>query len=573
LKDEKYTEYLDQIYFSLAEVVVKSDKEKAKEYYAKSSAANTGDKSLKAEACFNLAQLYMSDKKYEKAKLYFDTTLVSLSKNDERYFEVKNYAANLTSIAKYLETITRVDSLLAMAELPEDKLKDIAKKRLEEEVKSGKKTTIPTNKNTGVIPNKGPGGGFGGFSNFFAYNKTQVENGKKTFIAKWGQRKLEDNWRRSVKNYASNADIIDTTENKKDNLEQKPIIEISEADYKRVMSDIPFSAFQKEQMRNELKKALFELGKDYRTKLQEYELSANTLETFQTKFPGTPNEAEAYYYLFLDYTDLNKSSLAQKYKLLLNQKYADDKFAKLANDPSYLDALANDAKKLDNYYNQSFELFQKGQYDKVITRIESAAEAFGKDNKLMAKFTLLNAMCLGATKGKEVYITALKEVIARYPKSSEETKAKEILRFLNGDNTAFENIDVKEVDNIFEIDDASRHYVAVIILSYDADVFEDAKVSISDYNKEYHSLDKLQLGDNILSTEEKTQLILVRSFENKEKAMKYYEGVQKSRDKFISPDIANFEIYPITLNNYRKMNQDKSHKKYRVWFEKNYLKQ
>ena len=568
VKDDKYSEFLDQIYYSLAEIVLPTDITKAKEYFALSSSKNTSDKSLKTEACYHLAKLHMSDKKYDKAKLYFDTTLVSLPKSDDRYSEVKNLAANLTSIAKNLETIERVDSLLTMAELPEEELKKIAKKRLEEEIKSGnKKMPVVDNQKSGFIPSKGAGAGF---SNFFAYNKSQVQSGKVSFEKKWGQRKLEDNWRRMSKSSDTETDLSTIANTNPDEITEREV-ELSDAEFKRIMSDIPLSSFQKEQLRNDLKKALFELGKDYRTKLQEYALSAETLETFETKFPGTTDEAEAYYFLYLDYRDLANNNLAEKYKSLLNQKYADNKYAKLANDPSYINGLTSDDKKLDVFYDQSYEMFQKGQYDKVITRVKSAEDAFGKENKLMAKFSLLNAMCLGATQGREVYIASLKEVIVRYPKTNEETKAKEILRFLGGDNAAFDQIDSKEVDNLFQLDDNSRHYVAVIVLSYDAGVFDEAKISISEYNKQYHSLENLQMGEQILSMEEKTQLILVRSFDSREKAMKYYDGVEKSREQFISSEIANFEIYPITQNNYRKMTQDKSHRKYRVWFEKNYL--
>ena len=189
----------------------------------------------------------------------------------------------------------------------------------------------------------------------------------------------------------------------------------------------------------------------------------------------------------------------------------------------------------------------------------------------MAKFSLLNAMCLGATQGKDAYINALKEVVVRYPKTPEELKAKEIMRFLVGDATAFDQVDPKEVDKTYELENDSRHYVAVIILTGDSEPFENAKIAVSDYNKQFHGIENLQLGENILSKEEKTQLILVRSFDNSAKAMRYYEGVQKSRDLFIPPAIAGFEILPITTRNYRKMMQDKTHSKYRAFFEKNYL--
>ena len=188
----------------------------------------------------------------------------------------------------------------------------------------------------------------------------------------------------------------------------------------------------------------------------------------------------------------------------------------------------------------------------------------------MAKFSLLNAMCLGATKGKDAYVKALQEVVIRYPKTPEETKAKEIMRFLVGDGTAFDQVDIQEVDKIYEVENDSRHYIAVIVLSGDADPFEKAKIAVSEYNKEYHGIEN-PIGRKYLEQRREDPVDPGESFDNATKAMRYYEGVLKSRDVFIPPTIAAYEIYPITTRNYRKMMQDKSHSKYRAFFEKNYL--
>lgn len=566
LKEDKYREFKDQIYFSLGESVYPTDKAKAREYFLESSKNNNNNVSLKTETAYYLASLHLDEKMYQKSKLYFDSTLVNLPKTDDRYYYVKNMADNLSSIAKNAQIVERLDSLLAMGELSPDELKKIAKRRLEAERKSGKAEEQGLGAKQGLYTNPSKGAG-SVFSNFFAYNTASVEAGKNSFKNTWGARKSEDNWRRSNKSYTqTDGDPVADQ-----NAGANESVDVTDAEYKRIMADVPLNSFQKEQYRTEMRKALYGLGKDYRDKIQEYQLSVDVLEKLVQEYPGNENEAEVYYYLFLNYTDLNNTAMADKYKALLLSKYPDDKFTKIASDANYLAALSADAKKLDLYYDQSYDLFQKGQYDKVSGRIQNAIDAFGKENKLMAKFSLLNAMCLGATQGKDAYVNALKEVVVRYPKTPEETKAKEIMRFLVGDATAFDQVDPKDVDKTYELENDSRHYVAVIVLTGEAEAFENAKIAVSDYNKQFHGIENLQLGENILSKEEKTQLILVRSFDNSAKAMRYYEGVQKSRDAFIPPAISGFEILPITTRNYRKMMQDKTHSKYRAFFEKHYL--
>lgn len=570
LKESKYDNFKDQVYFAMGEVVMAYDKNKAIEYFRSSNVNNKSNDGLRMESSYLLAELFMEKKLYNNAKLSYDTTLLSMSKSDPRYISVKNLSTNLTSIAKNIQIVEKMDTLLAMGELSNEELQKIAKRRLEAEKKNGK--TMPDSSPKSGLINTPKSTAFGGFSNFFAYNAQQVQSGMQAFKNKWGVRKLEDNWRRSSKSYDQNqTDNTPEIENKDNEQIEDNGGNITDVEYKRIMSDVPLSSFQKEQYRGEYKKALFELGKDYRDKIQEYALSAETLEKLLNKFPNFDKEVEAVYYLFLDYTDLNNATLANKYKSILQTKYPTEKYTKIATDPSFMNELLSDGKKLDQYYDQSYELFQKKQYSSVIERVKVAQDQYGKDNKLMAKFTLLNAMCIGATMGKEAYIKSLQEVILRYPKSNEETKAKEIMRFLSGDGSAFDNIDVKEVDDLYEVEFESRHYLAVIILSYDADVLENVKISLSDYNKKYHSSQTLQLGDFSLNKDEQTQLVIVRSFKNKDECMKYYESIGKSKDEFISPSITNFEYYPISQRNFRKLTQDKSHKKYRVFFEKNYL--
>ena len=60
-------------------------------------------------------------------------------------------------------------------------------------------------------------------------------------------------------------------------------------------------------------------------------------------------------------------------------------------------------------------------------------EKFPKPHKLQAKFALLDAMTQGHIDGKEAYIKLLREVVAKFPRTEEEKRAKEILRLLGED--------------------------------------------------------------------------------------------------------------------------------------------
>ena len=66
-------------------------------------------------------------------------------------------------------------------------------------------------------------------------------------------------------------------------------------------------------------------------------------------------------------------------------------------------------------------------------------------------------------------------------------------------------------------------------------------------------------------------MVTIRRFQNKTKAMAYYNEVIKDQESFISSEIGAYAIYPITQGNYRKMIIEKNDKRYDAFFQKYYI--
>ena len=94
---------------------------------------------------------------------------------------------------------------------------------------------------------------------------------------------------------------------------------------------------------------------------------------------------------------------------------------------------------------------------------------------------------MGNTQGKEVYINALRDVVANYPSTTEETKAKEILRFIKGDKDAFLEVSSTDLEKTqFKLEDDKLHYVVVLLFQPEDKLMDKIKISIADYNIKYH---------------------------------------------------------------------------------------
>ncbi len=162
----------------------------------------------------------------------------------------------------------------------------------------------------------------------------------------------------------------------------------------------------------------------------------------------------------------------------------------------------------------------------------------------------------------------LRELFA--PTITEETKAKEILRFLKGDKDAFVEVtNLTENSAKFTAEDNVLHFITIQLYNPSSKDEQNIKLSISDYNVKYHKSDNLKMSTVQLDIDDNNPVYLIRKFESKEAAMNYYRNVIKRELEYIN-GFTNYEIYVISQNNYREVLKSKSFKEYKPFFDKNY---
>jgi len=568
LGEEKYSEFRDQIYFTLGEISLAQNNDKeALINFTLSIRNNLNNPPLKSEAYYYMATLNFEKEEYVAAKYYYDSTLMSMNKLDERYNEVSLYTKNLSRIARNIETIELQDSLLFLSGLSQEKLDKLADMLVLEQRAADEEVEINKSKGKTSQPKMGSGRqnsrkrGFGN-SKFFAYNLAAKEKGANEFRKRWGDRKLEDNWRRLDSQSFNTFDDEDVEEE-----EEK---EITDAERKRALVDVPSTPASLEKANAAIEEALYDLGVAFRGAVKNYQKSVDALEKLVVRYPQSEKILDVYYYLYLSYSDLGNSSKAEYYKNRIIQEFPDSRFAKALQDPNYFASLKDENNSVELYYDNTYELFDNGEYVNVKNRIAESETLFGKENVMKAKFGLLSAMVTGAEEGKKGYIKALQDVITRHPDTPQQIRAQEIMRFLKGDSDAFEVVEIKEVDNIFDLEENKLHYVAIVVYESDNEKFTDAKIAVSNFNKKYYRTKKLQISDIFLNRDEGSQIILIRKFKNMKESMDYYDTVEKNKVDYIKGTEVAFDVYPITQRNYRKIISERSASKYRVFFQKNY---
>jgi tetratricopeptide (TPR) repeat protein len=554
--ESKNEPYLGSIYFTQAEILLADGRtseafEKFNEALANSSGTN------KTEIYNRLATLYLSREEYVNAKNYFDSTLTIMPKADERYPTVERYATNLKSIASNIRIIEFKDSLLRLGNLSPRQLEAYAleeakklKEQQEKQAEEGNQISITTSVSSGN-------------SRFFAYNPSTVLKGRQDFNKRWGSRPLEDNWRRSNKSSSEIDEELDV------------VVVEEEVDYteeiNKIIRDIPTDEASQAKANAQIEQALFELGTGFRTYIENYSKSNETLTELLERYPDTEHRVEAYYYLHLNHVDLNDQNKADIYKRKLIGEFPNSPFAIFLTDPSNEKALLTDEKKIELYYENTYEEFEAGNFQLVFDRLEQGRKDFGQEHKLAAKFDLLRAMAIGNIDGQNEYINALRGVILKHNNTDEQTYAREMMRFLRGDQEAFGEQSADQDVSKYKVEKDKLHYVIFLLYGGDGNLVNDFKTELNKYNAETFAQLRIRSTSLFLNQENKTHLVLLRRFSNAEQAMEYYHQFNADSETIFDGSEYSYDLYAVNQLNYREIITSKSANAYRVFFEANYL--
>ncbi len=579
LKDDKNHEYLGRIYYLMAELRLETGDMDLAISHLENSVANVGDDQFQeVESQYLLAKLYMQQLQYVEAESAFKACQAVMKDTDPRFREVKKLAENLIDIASNLNTIALQDSLLNLSYKSADELKVVAvaiklqRKKEAEEAAAKMAAKAPSNKfsprgtaasGPGQIPPSTRGASGGQQKIFWAFDQKNLKKSKRDFDREWGDIPLTDYWRVSSKaaQYASTEEeVLFTPEN---------TVGVYGSELEDFFKDVPKTDSARTIAHDKIRKSMLLLGQLYRDRIEDYESSIAILESLLQKYPNAPEKLEVYYQLYLSALSAGDHQRAEKYKSLIISDYPNSRFAKVLSDPNYAATQLSELEKLHQYYDETFAKFQSEDYEEVLNRIRLLDDKFGANNVLMAKFDLLKAMCMGAQVGKEAYVDGLKYVISRYPNSDEERKAKDMLLLLGNTGTGRVFGESGLESATFVMEDNALHFALVYVSNQDEITLAETKIALAEFHKKYFQLDNLKMASLVFDPSKNHSLVLVRSFNTKEKAMTYYETALRNPNDFL-PKNAIYEVYPITQKNYREVIKSRSLGNYKEFFEANY---
>ena len=432
-KEEKNLPYESQLLYAMAGIAMRSGDDAAgADYLRRALDSPNGGADTRIEAYQLLGDLADAEGDYLAAKLYYDSTLQVMGQTDTRFAGTTDRRDRLTGVATSLQDITLKDSLLRIGTLDEGGRRRWAEEVFELRRATNSAANYSTPNTRGSIPVSNPiasGGNSNNGSAFWGYDNQTIKRGGRDFSRRWGDRSLEDNWRRSNRTdaglFLDEGDAIAPGE-----LSRSDRQLVTDEEIQNILADIPVDEQSQQVTRDELVEAYFTLGREYRDRVEDYPRSIAAFETLSEQYPGNTYEAESWYYLYLLHRQESDPAAAATYATKLRETYPDSKFAKLANDPSYAAELMGEEGRRTASYDAAYAAFQGKDYVRAKKLVGSALSDLPADHPLAARYDLLSAMIVGKLEGRAAYIASLQQVVSNHGGKPEQARAREILRLL-----------------------------------------------------------------------------------------------------------------------------------------------
>ena len=421
LKDDKNTDYIDQIYYQVGELFTSQGNfAKAEANYNKSIQNSTRNQTQKALSYLRIADLNFKEfNNYRKAKLYYDSTVLILPKNFPDYEAIVKKADNLQYLTDRYTIISNEDTLQMIAKLPEKERETKVKAFLTPKVEVANSMPAGSQSlNDPTFPNQSLNPSIQSGSTFYFSNNAAISTGFADFKKRWGNRAFEDNWRQSIRSSGQETNqvlsggnvanqIVANSDPNAQNANAPTSVE------KQYLSSLPITDSLLNRSNQRIIDAYFEIASFYQQELNDKaEANKIYLELIQ-RFPSNNHLSAIYYSLYLNYQNSDQAK-SEEYKQLVLKNYPNSSFAKNILDPSY-SAKQNQLENLiNNNYNLVFDRYAKKDYAAVIKDVAESLNSF-PDNGLAPQYAYLKAIAVGRTSKVDALLTEFGLILNNYP--------------------------------------------------------------------------------------------------------------------------------------------------------------
>jgi len=563
-KDDKNKEYLDQIYFTIAEMEINSrDTASAIENYTLSTVNSIENSSQKSLSFLALGKIDFKRGLYRSAKNYYDSTVFYMDTDFRMYREVNKTHIILSGLVENINVVELQDSLQMLASLPQPEQNIIINKVIQKEIEAEKSAAEEERLRNQMMyesgRNRGTEGQFGNNTSggqWYFYNPATLSFGISEFRKKWGKRKLEDDWRRKDKKISTSFDVDSI------NTDSVAVETQNTKDPNYYLNQLPKTDEDFESSDSKIKEALYQLGVIYKESLKELDKSNASFLSLYSRFPEDLQYASlALYSTYINYSETQSNTKAEKIKKTLLENYSNSIYAKMLIDPNYSSGLLSEKDKNEFDYQQAFSLYSQGKFEEVLVKTINILE-----NKYQKKYLLLRALSLLKINDRNNAVTILQALSEGDDKISEE--AKYVLEAINDPSKMEKANELAFTGSPYLYRTNNQHMIIIVIPKEGVDITY-LKTLISDFQTNSIGNEVFEISALLLGTDQ--HLLMIKSFENINESMTYYNLFIDEKSIMEILNNSDHKLMSISFENFKEFYKNKDINGYYTFFIKNYL--
>ena len=573
LRDSKNKEFLDQIYYALGNLSIKEGNEAdAIELFRKSATTVSGNQNQKGRSYLALASHYFDKPDYMKAGKYYDSAVFFIDPKYPDYQALKTKSQNLNVLVSQLTVIQREDSLQRIASLTVPERNALISNIIEKIVKAeseGKVSEYSDRYNMGQFyeNERRFQGNIDQEGKWYFYNQSALTFGRTEFRRRWGDRKPEDNWRRSNK---TRVNTSQTTGNQEEASKNGADTAAALRDYKKpefYLKNLPLNDSLLKVSNEKIVLALMNAGRAYSERFSDQVRATQTYESLISRFPGSELVPEALYNMYNVNKEKN-SVKSEAYRQRLLEKYPESEFAKILSDPSYFEKKMADLKTIENLYQEAYNEYISEKFNNAITLCDAAYAKYPQ-GFLAPKFKLLRAYSVARISDERSFRDELNGITKAWPESPESKKAQEIIAFLDNKTPELKIEEDKKIATVlYTVDTTATHVFALIIMDPKFNInlatFDVISNNIDNYTNKNYRTEGVPVDNKYL-------MITVSGFSNYPDAMAYFKAFKI--EKIVrNAATAKMMTFIISDSNLKVLASDKNPERYHLFFMENYLK-
>ena len=419
-KQSKFKDRLDQIYGAMGNIyLTNKDTAQALEMYELAIEKATQAGAPKAAVLVRAGDIYYEQRAYVKAQPCYREAVTILTTEHEQFARIQKRSEVLDELIVSYTQAQLQDSLQRLGHMTEEEQRAIVDKIIADLIQTEQEDSIRQVQEARELAHgdSGPrsvntanmlGGGGAQAAEWYFYNPQLIKQGQQEWRRRWGNRPLEDNWRRQNKQVtASFSD--ETYEEGTDSLAlagdstlMRPKQETDTHKPEYYLQQIPRTAEDYALSDSLWREAMVALYYIYRDRLEDPSLAEETLRALEERFASHP------------------SVLAI---------HEDEALRALQHDEVYIARMQRMLAEQDSLYAATYKAFTKGQYTEVKANKQYAQQEYPQST-LMPRFLFLNAIAVARTEGQEPFMAQLQQLVENYGSTELGTMAKDMLAMM-----------------------------------------------------------------------------------------------------------------------------------------------